>query len=126
MVFLTPMLDFAGGGESLKTRAKNDPLHMENPLKIARIYLNGNDPYSPMFSPIYGDLKNLPPMLVHAADNDVFLSDAERLAQKMRDTAGRIEFKIWPDMWHVFHIQTAAVPDAGQALDEIYKFIESV
>lgn len=126
LVLLTPMLDFAGQGESLKTRARTDPFQMEDPLKIAKIYLNGNDPYSPMFSPIYGDLKGLPPILVHAADNDVFLSDAECLARKSKDAGCRVDFKVWPDMWHIFHMQAAVVPDAARALDKVYDFINSI
>jgi monoterpene epsilon-lactone hydrolase len=126
IVFLTPMLDFAGKGDSMKTRAKNDPSQMEDPLKIAKIYLGENDPYDPMFSPIYGAFENLPPALVHAADNDVFLSDAERLSQKMKDAGCRCDLKIWPNMWHIFHMQGAVVPDAATALHEIYNFIISI
>jgi acetyl esterase/lipase len=126
MVFLTPMLDFTGKGESMQSRAKNDPFQMEDPLGIAKIYLDGNDPYSPVFSPVYGDLKGLPPMLVHAADNDVFFSDAERLAQKAKDAGCRVDFKVWPDMWHIFHMQAAVVPDAARAMDEVVLFLDSI
>ena len=126
LVLITPMLDFAGQGESMRTREKTDPFQMKDPLSIANIYLGENDPYSPAFSPIYGNPEGLPPMLVHAADNDVFLSDAYRLVQKAKDAGCKADLKVWPDMWHIFHMQAAVVPAAGQAMEEIYAFIRAL
>lgn len=123
--FLTPMLDPAGEGESLRTRASCDPFRMKDPLALVRIYLVGNDPRDPLVSPLHGDLAGLPPILIHAADHDVFLSDAERLARRASAAGVKVDLKIWDGMAHLFHMQAGAVPQAAQALEELAAFLAS-
>lgn len=117
--FITPVFDLAGKGESFTTRAEKDPFNMRDPLWAAKIYLGNNDPLSPVFSPLYGDLEGLPPIKIHAADYDVFLSDACRLAEKASQAGVAVELTVWKEMWHTFHMQAPFVPEAVRALKEI-------
>lgn len=124
MAFLTPVFDLAGASESFQANAAKDPFQLADPLGIAKLYIGENDPASPMLSPLYGDLRGLPPMLLHVAEYDVFAGDAERFAKKAADTGISVEYKVWPGMWHIFHMQAPLVPEAGRALKEVSKFLE--
>jgi acetyl esterase/lipase len=78
-----------------------------------------------MLSPFYGDLAGLPPIIIHAADYDVFLSDSIRFADKAKKSGVNVSLKIWENMWHIFPMQEAIVPEAKKAMEEIYMQVKN-
>src|SRR5215470_9789874 len=50
-------------------------------LGMARMYLNGADPRSPLAAPIYADLTGLPPLLIQVGAAETLLDEATRLAK---------------------------------------------
>jgi epsilon-lactone hydrolase len=124
LAFITPVIDFAGKGESLITRAVKDPFRLKDPLGIAKIYIGTNNPSSPMISPVYGELEGMPPMLIHAADYDVFLSDSVSIKEKADKIDVNVELKIWSKMWHIFHMQYGIVPEAKVVLSELCSYVK--
>ena len=58
-----------GIGESMKTKAAVDPVvQREGLLGMAAVYLGGQNPRSPLASPLYADLKGLPPLLIQVGE----------------------------------------------------------
>lgn len=112
---ITPVFDLAGKGETIKTLAKKDPFQMSDPLSVAKIYLGDQNPASPAISPLYGELTGLPPVLIHAAERDVFLSDSVRFARQAEAAGVPVRLVRWPGMWHIFHMQHRFVPEAREA-----------
>ena len=123
IVMITPVLDLAGEKE-LSVDAREDPFRMKDPLALARNYSAGHDAKLPELSPLYGVLSGLPPVQIHAAQCDVFLSDATRFAARAKEAGVEAELKVWEGMWHIFHMQAAFVPEAAQAVGEIRVFID--
>lgn len=119
MNFITPVFDFAGKGDSFASKAAKDPFKLVDPLGIAKIYVASNNPTSPSISPLYGELDGLPPMLIHAAEYDVFLSDSTRFAEKAKKANVKVDIKVWRKMWYIFHMQAPFVPESKKALLEI-------
>jgi acetyl esterase/lipase len=72
-----------------------------------------------LISPLYGELSGLPPVLIHAAQYDVFLSDSTRFAETAENAGVTVDIKVWRKMWHIFHMQAPFVPESKKALDEI-------
>jgi acetyl esterase/lipase len=101
---LSPWLDLTLSAASLGTRAASDPLVTRDGLAVAaRHYLAGADPSGPMASPLFGDLHNLPPILLQVGGDEVLLSDAERLADLATAAGVHTRLCVWPEMWHVWH-----------------------
>ncbi|MEM3594045.1 MAG: alpha/beta hydrolase [Candidatus Jordarchaeaceae archaeon] len=64
-ICLSPWLDLACTGESMKSKAKSDPFITPEACKfMAEKYLNGADPYNPLASPLYANLHGLPPIFI--------------------------------------------------------------
>lgn len=123
-VLLSPWTDLAGTGESLRTRAKQDPwLVPEGVRPVAALYHGDTPPTHPLVSPLYADLHGLPPMLIHVGDSEILLSDATRLAEKARQAGVPVSLHVWPGMFHVFHIFYPFVPEAHKAIREIGEWI---
>jgi monoterpene epsilon-lactone hydrolase len=80
-------------------------------LEMARLYLGGADPRSPLAAPIYADLKGLAPLLIQVGAAETLLDDAIRLAKVAGAADVRVDLQIWPEMvhvWHMFHPELKA------------------
>jgi acetyl esterase/lipase len=123
-VCISPMTDLAGTGESF--RIKRDPaLTFPFALTMARHYAGDQDLRLPLLSPHYGDLCGLPPLLIQVGEDEILLSDAERLAVKAQTEGVDVTLVIWPKMWHVWHLFVPLLPEAQQALNAIGVFIRA-
>jgi acetyl esterase/lipase len=121
---LSPWLDMALTGESMQTRAQLDPLSSYEGLHAAaQLYLAGRDPSDPQASPLYADLRGLPPLLIHVGDHEVLLSDATRLAERAQAAGVQAQLEIWDAMWHVWHVWADDLPEARDATTRIGAFV---
>lgn len=83
-------------------------------------------PASAVASPVRGDLRNLPPVLIHASDTEMLLDNARRYAAKAQAEGSPVELHTWPGMVHVWHIFVSLLPEADEAFDDIGEFLERV
>jgi acetyl esterase/lipase len=125
-VGLSPWLDLALTGTSLKLNAEADPmLNAEEAPKLVEYYLAGADPRMPYASPLYGDLAGLPPTLIQVGSDEILRDDAVRMADKLRAAGCHVELEIWPRMPHVWHLFATVMPEARQAIARIGEFLQS-
>jgi len=121
-VCISPATDLACMGETFRT--KDDAmLSPDLALMMVRSYIGQNDPLAPLISPLYADLRSLPPILIHAGESEILLSDATRLAERACVAGVDVTLKVWPAMWHVWHMFAPFLPEARQAVDDIGTFV---
>jgi monoterpene epsilon-lactone hydrolase len=102
---ISPWVDMEGIGETMSTKAETDPMVQRAPLlDMARLYLGGADPRSPLVAPIYADLRGLAPLLIQVGAAETLLDDAIRLAKVAGAADVRVDLQVWPEMVHVWHI----------------------
>ncbi len=123
VVCLSPLTDMEGTGESVITRAKADPILRLEDSVVFKHYLADHDARSPLLSPLYGDLRGLPPMLIHVGNDEIMLSDSTRLAECARAAGVDVTLDIYEGMWHVWHFFAPYLPEAVQAIGEIGMFV---
>jgi epsilon-lactone hydrolase len=124
-VCLSPWTDLSGSGESMRTRADLDPLVDAATLaRLAAEYLAGRDPRTPLASPLFADLRGLPPLLVHVGTAEILLDDATRLAERARDVGVEVQLEVWDEMIHVWHAFADMLPEGEQALEGIADFLD--
>jgi len=122
---LSPMLDFTLSGSTIKTLTKLDPIVFEEDLKISVKYYCGNEsPYNPYISPIFGEFKGFPPLLIQVGSGEILLDDSKRLYKKARESGVNVQLDIWEEMWHVFQGWVGEVPEAEQSLEKIKIWID--
>ncbi|MGC8489062.1 MAG: alpha/beta hydrolase [Clostridia bacterium] len=126
-VLISPWTDLASTAPSLDTRRERDPWLVADAVpQEAAVYLAGADPQDPLASPLYGDLRGLPPLLIHVGDDEILLDDAVRIADKAERQGVPVTLKVWPEMWHVFHLFAGRVQQARTAIAEIGRFVQEV
>jgi acetyl esterase/lipase len=124
-VCISPWTDLSASGASVRTRADLDPLVDADDLAcLAAAYLGGRDPRAPLASPLFADLRGLPPLLVHVGTAEILLDDATRLAENARDAGVDVELEVWDDMIHVWHAFADLLPEGVQAIEGIATFLE--
>ena len=122
----SPWVDLEMTGGSMTTKAAVDPLISKPYLEeLATAYLNGADPRTPLASPIYADLRGLPPLLIQVGSCETLLDDAIRLAGRAGAAGVRVTLDVWPDMIHAFTLFYQQVGAGRRALATVGAFIRS-
>lgn len=122
---MSPWTDLAATGASYVTRADADPIHQRPMiLALAKNYLGEQgDPRDPWVSPLYADLRGLPPLMIQAGDRETVLDDSVMLADKARAAGVDVDLQVWEGMIHVFQMFGAELPEAHQAIAAIAGFL---
>jgi phosphinothricin tripeptide acetyl hydrolase len=124
-ICLSPWTDLAFTGESWDGKAAVDLIIFRyKELEFARMYLGGLDPRTPLASPLYADLKGLPPLLVQVGTDEVLLSDAVRLVDRARQAGVDAVIEEWEKMQHVWQFAAAFIPEGRRAIARIGEFID--
>jgi acetyl esterase/lipase len=101
---ISPWVDMEAIGDSMTSKATTDPtVERAGILDVARAYLNGADPRSPMAAPIHADLTGLAPLLIQVGAAETLLDDAVRLARVAGAADVAVDLQIWPEMVHIWH-----------------------
>jgi len=124
-VCISPWVDLEGTGESIATKAEVDLICEKNTLlEMAQAYLGGTNFREPLASPLYGDLKGLPPLLIQVGTSEILLSDSTRLAEKAREAGVEVVLETWEEMLHVWHFFAFMLPEGMDAIEGIGRFIK--
>ena len=121
---ISPWIDMGLSGDTMSSRQSRDPLIRLDLIREFKSQFlgpndNSNDPYA---SPLQADLSGLPPMLIHVGDDEMLLSDSERLAEKASAAGVSVTLEVWPEMIHVWHTFVGLFPEAQDGINRIAEF----
>jgi acetyl esterase/lipase len=123
-VVFSPWTDLAGTGASAIENDGRDPMIIGTKIaEGAKLYLGDADPRTPHASPLYGDLADLPPLMIHVGANEVLRDDSVRFDEKARAAGVVSLLRIWPVVAHVWPMFHSFVPEGRQTLDDSAAFI---
>jgi len=124
---LSPAIDYTTEGITRRSNVQTDYLSDVGIFWWHSAYLDGADPYHPLISPVFADLRGLPPILIQVTNNEILYDHATRFAQRAEAAGVDIELQAWPDLMHVWqHQGLYELPEAKQALDKIGEFVKRV
>ncbi len=123
---MSPFLDLTCSAKSVDENAKTDPFIIPKFIReIIPFYIK--KPYTakhPLVNPLYGDLSDFPPILIHAGSIEVLVDDARNFAKRAKAFNIECEYKEYKGLPHVWHFNRQFfMPEAQQALKEIGEFI---
>ena len=121
-IAISPWVDLSCSGESFRT---NDPFDFvgETHCRLAAAsYLAGADPRRPDISPLFADLRGLPPLLIQAGGAEVLVDQIRAFAAARARPASDVTLSVYDDMVHVWHLMRDVTPDGQRAIDEAGAF----
>ena len=123
---MSPYADLTLSGETILERQALDPILTPDGLRL-RIpdYLAGADASDPQISPVFGDLRGLPPLLIQAGSHEILLSDALHLAARAATADVPITLEVTPGVPHVFQGYAAMLDEGSAALDRASAFLRT-
>jgi len=119
---LSPWVDLEMAGLSWFVNIGADPILPRRDTSAAQTYLNGAPPTTPLASPLYADLAGLPPLLVQVGSVEPLYSEILAFVQKARMAGVDVTLEIWPEMFHVWQIFAAMLPEAREAVEHLATF----
>jgi phosphinothricin tripeptide acetyl hydrolase len=124
-VCLSPWTDLTFTSETWKSKAKADLIIFDyKEHAFAKMYLGGLDAKTPLASPLFADLKGLPPMLVQVGSDEVLLADSTRLVERAKAAGVNAVLDEWPEMQHVWPFAASFMPESRRAIEGIGEFID--
>ena len=125
-VCISPWVDLTCGGASYATKAAADPIVRRDGVEqMARDYLGATPPRTPLASPLFADLRGLPPLLIHVGSDEVLLDDAVQLAERSRAAGVDASLEVYERMIHVWHWFLPMLDEAHTAVDAIGRFVRT-
>ena len=88
-------------------------------------YAKGLNLKNPKLSPLYADLKNLPPMLIQVGSYEIFLDECIELSKKAAACDVKSTLTIYPKMQHDFVMDFYELQETVDAFHEVQNFIDT-
>ncbi len=122
----SPWTDLAATGGSIVKNARSDCMFQEIGIREgAERYRGDLDPRDPRVSPLYGDFRGLPPLLVFASEAEMLYDDSARLIEKARAAGVAVHFETRAGLCHVWPMFSPLFPEAKEAVATVGEFVRT-
>jgi len=123
-VAISPWTDLSCSSDSYKTKNKVSPAPLNSWNVFSKYYAGENIKENPLISPLFGDLKDLPPIFINSAMDDELFEDGEKFYMKAKQAGVDIRFRAGKAMLHCYPLLAPMFKEAIVAMDEICGFIK--
>ena len=123
-ICISPATDLTLADNSFFKNAETDPTMADLGVFWWLVaYISGENPRNPYISPLFADLKGLPPILLQASSCEILYSDATRFVEKAKKAGTNAILQTWDDMTHVFQgLRYELIPEVKDAINKIADF----
>jgi acetyl esterase/lipase len=123
---MSPWVDLTLAGNTIVDRQEVDPILTGEALSL-RVgdYVARASSSDPLISPVFADLRGLPPMLIQVGTHEILLSDAVRLAERAANSDVEVTLEVVPGVPHVFQAYAAVLDEGDAALDRAAAFLRT-
>lgn len=120
LISISPWTDLTASGESYEKNKDIDPSITAMRLKFfAECYCK--DPQEPLVSPLFGEMHQMPPSLIFVGGDEIMLSDATSLHQKLLSQGCKSKLVVAPERWHAYLLYD--LPENQNDFDTIGQFL---
>jgi len=128
IVTMSAWTDLTCTGESYEKNFDIDPVFggTKDSVVFQNEYYRNDSPENPHISPVFGEFKGFPPMLMQVGECEMLLSDTITVAQKAKAAGVEVIMHIYPGMFHIFQKGMSMYPESKMAWDEIQGFLDEM
>lgn len=102
VIAISGVLDLTLSSTTWQSNADSDLISPALAPVLYDLYLNGADPRDPRASPVFADLRHLPPTMLVAGGAECLLGDSQLLARAARAQGRQVQFEVYEAMPHNF------------------------
>jgi acetyl esterase/lipase len=124
VVLMSPWTDLTATGDSWTTNVDSELLIRPEVMQRAtEWYCGDRDVGDPRLSPLFADVRGLPPMIIQVSDEELLYSDSTALAEAAGAAGVDVRLEVSNGMWHVWQLQAPVVPEARASIESAGAFI---
>ena len=124
---MSPWTDLSCSGPSFVTNLGREALAPRGSWTVfAKHALGGADPRAPSVSPLFADLRGLPPLLIHVGGDEVMRADSTDFAARAQAAGMDVRLHVGPGLFHCYPVCAPMFPEAKAAMDDICAFAAAI
>lgn len=123
LIGISPWTDLSASGPSYELNRDVDPSMTQELLAFyADCY--AEDKTAPLVSPLFGELKGLPPSLIFVGGDEIMLDDSRLLHEKLLSSGCKSRLIVAPERWHAYVLYM--LNENMSDFEEINRFLNQV
>ena len=116
--------DFSASGRSYETNREKDAFFQKASVDmLASLVLGSTDARNPLASPIFADLRGLPPINLQVGGDETLLDDSRVLAERAKAAGVEVHLEVFPGMLHTFQMMAGRAPEADEAIERFAQWV---
>ena len=122
-VAISPWTDLTCSSESYITKNKVSVAPKNSWTVFSRYYSGDHRADDPLISPLFGELRGLPPVFINSGTDDELFEDGEKFYLKALEADVNIRFRAGISQVHCYPFFSSIFKEATDAMNEIMDFI---
>ncbi len=128
IITMSAWTDLTNKEESFSKNYKIDPIFgvSNKTIVFTSRYAEGMDKKTPYISPIYGDFKDFPSMLMQVGTNEMLISDTLEIVKKAKNNNVDVTVGIYKGMFHIFQSFKGILFESDLAWKQVREFVKKL
>ena len=123
-ILFSPWTDLTASGASMTRNASRDAILPATGMDtLAAAIVGTADPRNPLASPVFGDMRGLPPMIFQVGEREILLDDTLRVVANARAAGATVALDVVPVVPHVWQL-FVALPESVRSYNACVAFVE--
>jgi acetyl esterase/lipase len=120
-------LDLTLSGESYDTNREKDVFFNReaNGWLVANFLGADADRRDPLASPLFADLRGLPPIYLQAGADETLVDDSRMFAERAKRAGVEVRLDVFPEMLHSFQMMAGLAPEADEAIFRLAQWLRA-
>lgn len=116
-MLFSPWTDLTCSGASITENIDSCAWFMPAQVRFAAdLYAGKTSKNDPLVSPLFGDLRDLPPLIIHVSDSELLRDDSLALAEKARKAGVAVGLDVWHGLPHAWPNFAGLMPEGDACL----------
>ncbi len=87
------------------------------------MYVGAHACDDPLISPLYADLRGLPPIYIQASDREILIDEITMLTERLTAAGTQVQTEVYPNVWHVWQLYPPVmVRETGAAMEAVRRW----
>ncbi len=125
VIAFSPATDFENASAGIVHNQESDWIDRQMFKRWADWFCDSSQRRQPLVSPLWADLRGLPPIYIQAGDCEILYDSIQSFTDRARSQGAEIVLETWKGMNHVFQMFGPDVPQSAEALRRIEQVIDS-
>jgi monoterpene epsilon-lactone hydrolase len=124
LMLMSPWVDLTVSNETFETNRESEAFFYKEVVgALAAVYLGDADPKDPLASPLYADLRGLPPTYIQVGGAETLLGESLQFEENARKAGVDVQVEVFPGQLHTFQMAAGDSPESDDAIRKLAEWV---